>query len=89
MPEKTVRVTLDVTVRDLTQEELDNQGIDPTEFLGDEEEPSSYIDETYPRELAEIVAGMFHSDAITEAFAGTNLCVTFEERPVVIAAEWS
>lgn len=86
MATKTLRIDLEVKVRDFTKAELAEEM--EIAGLSEDEVSDSELDETDEFALAEVIVGMFHEEAVREAFAGSNMFVTFEGEPLVIAAEW-
>lgn len=80
MSGRTLRIDLEIFVRDLTPTEAAENGF--------EDGCEGEVNETDPFEVAEAVVALFHEEAIAEAFAGTAMGVTFDMEPLVIAAEW-
>lgn len=82
---KTLRVILDIPVKPLDHDRVDylleddltltrdDLALDPNEYTADE--------------LADIVKGLFHDEAVGEAFAGSEMYVTFGD-PKVVEAWW-
>jgi hypothetical protein len=93
MVDRTLRVTLDIKVSELTPTQRLEMGLeDPLEGGEDEDmvsnEPVNEFEETTPRELGEIASGIFFREYIDEAFGGSNIFLTFGEKPKVVSAEW-
>lgn len=86
---KRLRVELEIEVLPLSEEEqsemLEQLGPDDEE----EDEGSLFDPDDYsPRELAEVIEGAFHEEAVREMFAGSSIYVTFGD-VTIKGANWS
>ncbi len=84
--EKTLRVTLELKVVPLSEDELAEGNRDLPEDAHMTQEDA--IQECEPFELGDVIQGMFQEDSVREAFAGSNIYVTFDGQPLVIEAEF-
>lgn len=83
---KTLRVTLDIIVKPLDDEQLAeaNEGM-PDDCQMTAKDAMTDADEG---DLADMVVGLFHEESVREAFAGSNIFVTFESDPTIVSAEF-
>lgn len=88
MKTRKLRIDLEITVRELSKAQKLEALAGMDEDLVEECSADGELDETEPFDLAEIVTALFDSDMVQEAFAGSNMFVTFDPDPLVIAAEW-
>jgi hypothetical protein len=84
--EKTLRITHDIKVVPVDEETvaIGNMGLPEAAHMTQED----VMNECEAFELAEIVQGMFHDDVTKEAFAGSEIWVTFEGHPIIVGAEF-
>jgi len=87
---KTLRVVLEIEVKELPEDEKEQSRQElgfgePSEIEeedGDEpedEESLFDVDAYSPSELADVIEGGFHEEAVREMFAGSSMYVTFGE----------
>ena len=85
MATKTLLVTIEIDVRDPTEEELSDGSFQNDDY--EMADPLDWLTDLEPNELSEAIEGALHSEGNPEMFAGSGLFVQTTEARVK-SIEW-
>ena len=87
MTQRTLQLTLTLTVRNMTEAEFTEAG--GYEYATDEHDsgPDNWVEQLDPSDLNEAIQGALNSDGNPEMFAGSSLFLVTQDA-VVVTAEW-